>query len=172
MAASGKKGLSLLEAVIYVSILAVIFVVVVNTITISSSTLGVGRLKRNVAVEAGAALERIVREVRLADGVDESASALATTTGTLVLDSVASAEDDTDTTKTISLEDGVVTLQVGSDSAKPLTSGLVVNKLAFYAITVGTTSEAVTVTMRARDTFGALEVEQNFFATAVLRGSY
>jgi len=166
------RGISLLEAVIYVAILAMIFVVVINTVIAVSNSFGKARLTRNVTSHGSAALERMLREVRLADSVNDSLSILGSHPGVLVLNTVISASDDTPTSRTFSLDAGTLTLQEEESTPVPMTRGVAVSNLVFYKITASTTSEAVRIEMTVEDSAGTMSVSKDFSATAVLRRSY
>jgi len=167
-----KKGISLLETIIYVSILAVMVAVVINTVVITTTAFGKSRIKRNIASQGGAAFERILREVRLADDIDEAGSVFVTHPGHLRLNTVVSPSDNTPTTREFYLSDSTLTIQAGGGTAISLTSGLDITRLVFYEISVSTTSQALRIEMTLEDGEGRFETSQNFYGTAVLRRSY
>lgn len=169
---SSRRGFSLIESIIYVSILAVILVVIVNTILISIRAFSEARVTQKITAEGRTAMERMLRSVRLAHTIDTANSILATTTGTLALTTVTSPADATEITRTYSLSSGTVMLQ-DAILPRPLTSGVEITELAFYAVSnTSTTSEAVRIQMRVRDTVGRFTDEKTFYGTATLRGSY
>jgi len=169
---TNKRGLSLIETVIYVSILAILFVVVINTIAILSTSFGQSRIKRNVVTQGGSALERIVREVRLAHDIDVSGSTLGTHPGRLKLSTIVGPDDETGTTREFFLTDGTLMMQESISPAVPLTSGVDITNLVFYAISAATISKAVRIEMTVKDESGKLRSSQNFYDTTVLRRSY
>ena len=65
-----KKGFTLLELVVYIGIFAAVSVVFVSSILQMTKVYGLSRTDRLVTTAAETSLERIVREVRLAAGID------------------------------------------------------------------------------------------------------
>ena len=76
-------GFSLIEMIIYVAIVAIIFVVVVNTIIIVSTAWGRARVQRTISFQGGSVMERMLREVRLADQVNIGASVFGSDPGAI-----------------------------------------------------------------------------------------
>lgn len=167
-----KKGVSLLETIIYVSILAMIFVVVINTVIVVSNSFGKARVKRNITAQGGAALERILREARLADSVDIIGSTLGVHPGELHLNTIVGPNDETKTTRNFSLQGNDLMIREGTSEAVALTSGVEITNLVFYFLTASTTSEAIRIEMALSDSAGRFQTSQNFSGTAVLRRSY
>lgn len=165
------KGVSLLETLIYVAVVVLLTVVVVNTAMVMTTASAKTRLKRNVLSEAGISVERITREIRLADSIDISGSTLGTHPGVLRLNTIVSVDDETPTTREFYLEDGALMMKEGTSTAVPLTSAVNINNLIFYRI-VASTSEAASVVLTAEDTFRGLSELHTFYSTAVLRRSY
>src|SRR3989344_5301997 len=69
-----KNGFTLIEMVVYTTIVAIIFVVAVNTILLTSAAWGSARVKRNILNQGNAALELMLREIRLADSINTNGS--------------------------------------------------------------------------------------------------
>ena len=167
-----KKGISLLETIIYIAILAVMVAVVVNTVLITTTAFGKSRVKRNVAVQGGAALERILREVRLANNVDVAGSVLGVHPGRLRLDTTVSSSDETPTTREVFLTSSTIMMLTSGSSDAALTADAEITNLVFYFIEAAETSEAVRVEMTITGSVGQTTTSQNFYGTAVLRRSY
>ena len=79
------SGMTLLETVIYISLLAVISVAVVNVFLSETSAWARARAERDSTDAAKLALERITHEIRLASSVDTGQSVLGSHPGKLVL---------------------------------------------------------------------------------------
>jgi len=148
---------------VYMSLLAIVSIVVINNI------LGIGKLfwqakeVRNVQEAAHAALERIVREIRFADRVVVGSSVLGSNPGTLVLSSI---DPVTEASQTITIRrsGNEITLQKDSGSAEPLSpTNVVVDNLIFRHIAT-TSPEAIKIEMSTEG--------KNFYATTILRRSY
>lgn len=168
-----KRGISMLEAVIYVALLAGLLVIAVDITLVSSNAFGKARLNRALAVEGGSALERIIREVRLAHGIDELASTFGSSPGALSLETIRGPDSETLVTRTFAIDGETLTLQEDSETPQVLTPGVSVTRLMFYKIsTAATTSQSIRIEMTVEDELGPLSALQNFTGTAVLRRSY
>ncbi|MEK7178814.1 MAG: hypothetical protein AAB727_00995 [Patescibacteria group bacterium] len=171
-AKSRTAGISLLETVIYAGIVALLSVMVINTVSLVTVANAKARIKRSVITEAGFALERMMREVRLADAIDIPGSTLGGNPGVLRLSTIVSSNDTTPTTREFSLSNGTLVMKEGAGMPRPLTSRVQVTNLVFYAITASTTSQAVKVEMTAEREARGITESYNFYDTAVLRRSY
>lgn len=168
------NGLSLVELLIYVAILSVMFVVIANTAAIVIGSFAKARTERNVTVESGVALERMVREARLAESIDLVGSVLGTDPGTLRLNTITSSVDVTPITRTFSLDPVTshLMIQDGASPARELTSSGKITKLIFYNIANTLVSKSIHIEMTMQDGAGAASSTRNFYSTAGLRRSY
>jgi type II secretory pathway pseudopilin PulG len=166
-----SKGLTLLEVVVYVSIVAIIFVIATNTFLIISNAWGHARVKRNIATQGHVAMERILYEVRLAHSIDTVGSTLGSSPGVLDLDTIANPSDPTETTRTFSISGTTLMFQDGVSPAVPMTTGVEISNLVFYSITTPN-SEGVRVEIIVEDGVGRFEDGRKFQGTAMLRRSY
>ena len=169
-----KKGFSLIEIVVYVAIVTIIFIVVVNTTTSVIETFARARALKNVSIGGGVALERILREARLAENIDLSTSVFGVNPGILKLNTVQASGDDTPVTRTFFLDEdsSQIVMSENEGPGEALTREGEVTKLVFYRIDGSLLSEAVRIEITMRDGNGVAEVTKNFYATVVLRRSY
>lgn len=167
-----KKGIGLLEVLIYIAIVTLLTVIVINTTTIVIAASGKDRLKKNILGEAGIAVERIVREIRLADSVDVPGSVFGEHPGILKLNTIVSSGDPTPTTREFSLKDGLLRLREGTSEPMALTEKVVITNLVFYYSDNGEISEAITLELTAEDKLKNITETHIFNTTAVLRRSY
>ncbi len=165
-----QRGFSLLEMLIYISILAVISAVVVG------SLIPLARSYRQVVMalainnSGSAALERMVREVRQATDVG-AGSVLNSSPGTLVLSSLDSTGNPI--TITFDVSGGAVRITEGAGTPYALTgSGVAVSSLIFTSQTNATTSKLVGIDLTLTSTVGALTRSTRFKAGGTLRNSY
>ena len=167
-----KRGFSLIEIVIYVAILATLSVLAINTILTMTSTFSKARIVRRITADADGALERIVREIRLASALNLGASSLGIDPAHIVLSSARSHSDSAATVKDIGVVSGRLRLQEGSDPAVFLTSPQT-RVTRFQAFRMATTrSEALKLELTFEAGAGRNLVQRNFYSTAILRGSY
>lgn len=168
-----NRGISLIEAIIYTAIILFLMVVVVNTSFVVLSSANKTHLKRIILGEAGIAVERMVREIRLADAVNVSQSVLGVNPGVLQLSTIVSSEDTTPTTREFYLSGNMLMMKEGAGTALPLTRDASVTNLVFYHIVAqSTTSQAVSFELTAEKSFKDRVESHTFNATAVLRRSY
>jgi len=166
------KGFTLIEIVIYVSILAVISILTVNTILVMTKSFSNFRAVRDLNASARVAMERMVREVRLADNVDETLSVLGVSPGRLVLDTIDSGSGLPIAFEFI-LDGTILKYKNGSGAYDNLTSSDVeATKLIFRKIDNSTVSKAVQIELTLRAGEGVSQRTENFYNTIVLRRSY
>ncbi len=168
---SDQRGLSLLESVVYVALIALVLVSSINIMLISVRAFAVGRAEHALATEGRAAMDRIIYEVRLASATETASSVLGTSPGTLALTTIVSPDDETAITRTITMTSAAVMIAEGASSAVPLTAGVVPQALTFYRTAAGS-SEAVRVVLRLSAGTGVAAKTATFYGMAVLRGSY
>ena len=166
-----KAGFTLLEIVIYVGILGIISVLVINSILATSTSFAKSRVKRNLNAHAGEAVERILREVRLASGVNTGASTLGSHPGRLVLNTVVSPTNSTAITREFFLSGSALILRETGTNDIHLTSDIDVTNLIFRRITTPN-SQAVRIEVAAEDGVAKIKSSVNYYGTAILRGSY
>ena len=167
-----KNGYTLIELVIYVGIVAVVALVVTNSILILNRTLASFRLERRLATSSETAMRRIVREAHLARDIYAS-STLGSSPGVLSLASQESEEDDAARDVMIYVSGGALTLRRGTGPAVAFTAGgVTVTNLIFRQIVNGTVSKAVKVELTLRASAGNASTTKNYYTTTLLRGAY
>jgi len=165
-----KKGFTLIEMIIYITILSALFILIINTLLLISKSYKSIKLTNDINNSASASLERIIRELRLAQNVNTSLSLLSSSPGKLVLNTtdnlgtpiVLDFYVENDTLKLN--EDGVLSGVLIRDNVK-------VTNLIFRHI-ISTSSESVKVELTLTGSEGNTTKTENFYSTAVLRGSY
>lgn len=168
---SAKGGFTLLEALLYVVLLVIISVFVVGAILSMARAASEVRLSRAINNSAAVSLERMVRDIREADEIDETGSIFGTHPGRLTLR--ASDDDGNSTTTEFELDaDDILTVEVNAGGQAPLTAEeLEVSNLIFRQI-VSSSSRAVKIELAMRNRRGKRIIERNYYDTAVLRGTY
>ena len=158
-----------MEAIIYIAILAVMVVVFVQLLFTMTRSYTSFRLSRDIVSSSSLALERMVGEIRKAEGVDVG-STLGTSPGRLVLNTT----DEVGAATIIDfyLSDGVLMVKEGNNVAASTTSARVtVDNLVFRQITTSE-SKAVKIDLTLSASRGNVSRSAKFYSTAVLRGSY
>ncbi|MBI4121079.1 MAG: prepilin-type N-terminal cleavage/methylation domain-containing protein [Parcubacteria group bacterium] len=166
-----NRGVSLIEAVIYVAIFAMVFAIVVNTVVVLSDLHGKTKAKKEVLTETRLGIERMLQEIRFAQSIDVAASSFGVDPGTLKVNTTIASDDDTPVTRTFFLQNGSLVIREGPSTDIPLTSGITISRLVFYNSTQATTS-AVHFEVTAEVGSGVRRAERAFEGGAVLRRSY
>lgn len=164
-----SKGFSLVETIIYVSLLALLSVLIMSMIVsiINSQR----NMKSHRAVEESAivSLDRMIREIRDARSVDVS-SVLGTHPGNLLLQTTNVSGNPR--TVEFYLHSGVLTMKENGNAIGPLSkSEAVVNNLVFRLMD-RSNADAIKIELTISTGEGRSHYTENFYATAVLRGSY
>lgn len=167
-----KRGFTLLEAVVYIAILSLIFVVAVHTTIVATSAFGKSRVKSALAAEGFLAMERVLHEIRLAHGIDNDASVFGANPGVLKLKTRVSASDAMETTRTFDISSGILRLKEASGAPLPLSGSIEITELTFTRIGTPDNPRAVRVTLAAESSYKTLRDTRKFYGTAVLRGGY
>lgn len=160
-----------MEMVIYLGIVAVVFVVIVNMTLSVASVWNSARVKRNIIAQGASALERILYELRLANSVDTAASIFGSSPGKVKLNTVVSSADATPITREFFADASALKLREGGADTF-LTTDVSVTNLTFYLVENADTSQAVRVVLIVEDGNGTAKQTQTFYGAAVLRGSY
>ena len=107
-----SRGFTFIEIIIYVAVLAVFSILVVDIILVLTESFGRFKTANRINSSAEVALERMVREIRLADDIDVSGSILNVSPGRLILKTI---DPLTETTvqKEIFLDVGLVSVLLG-----------------------------------------------------------
>ena len=168
-----KKGVTLLETVIYIAILALVSVLVINSILIMIRSFNSYRVLRHVNITGAIAMERITREIRFADTIDVG-SIFETHPGRLVLQTI---DPVTENPATIDffMSGNDLMFQKGGESAVSLTPGETeLTNLIFREVATSTNSlsKVVKIELTVKEKRGSYEKSANFYNTTILRRSY
>jgi len=168
--ASHQKGFTLIETLIYVSILVVVAVFVVNAL------LSLADVSRHLAVSqslnrsASLSLERMVRDIREAKNINLAESTFNTSPGTL---EVVVPDGAGEKTVHFSVSNGGA-LAVSEDGAfvgNTTRGSTEVTNLIFRQASNGT-STVIKIEMSLESVFKDVTKSASFYGSAVVRGSY
>ncbi|MBI5045545.1 MAG: prepilin-type N-terminal cleavage/methylation domain-containing protein [Candidatus Niyogibacteria bacterium] len=164
-------GFTLIETVIYVSMLAVVLVFTINMLLVIFSTVGDFKATRRLNSSAEAAMERMIRETRSAYSVDDAASVFEAHPGRLYLHKK---NPDTGAEETMEFYlSGAALAYKANGGAEQLLSlpEIEVTNLVFRKLTGSTVSQAVKIEMQMRSSAEQYK-SGNFYSTIILRGGY
>lgn len=160
-----QRGFSLLEMLIYISILTITAVIVVDILLSTAKSYNSFKISRSINSTVSTSLERMTREIRAADDVLLIGSTFDTHPGRLTLQ-IAS------TTSEFYLDGNVLKIKEGGIDAGSLTSSkLSVDNLVFRLLDNGV-SKAVRIEMTLLGTERNITKAKTFYSFAVLRNSY
>lgn len=162
-----KSGFSLVEMIIYVSLLVVIFLIVVNTILSFTGSYQSLRAMRVLDHSSVSAMERMTRDIRSATIVDTGNSTLGSNPGVLTLTTTLGSVS---TTTKFYLQSGVVKVDVNGVYSGPLTlADTSVTNLVFTKLT-SSISSAVKIDLTISATVGTTTKTRKYHSTVILRG--
>lgn len=163
------NGFSLVEMLIYVAILCIVGV------TLIGSAMGLMRsythlaASQDVTTSAEIVLERLMREGRDAYRIDLAGSVFATTSSTLVLNTVDDAG--APTTVTFYRSSDRIYFRKGSAASEPMTrTGVTVTNFLIRRFAGGTHADAVSIEMDLLGPQGVTTTPSHFQTSFVLRG--
>lgn len=171
---NSRKGFSLVEMLIYAAILAVVSIFIVNSILMITKSFNNYRAWRNVNAAGEAAMERMAREIKLADSINAGTSVFDSNPGRLSLNTI---DPDTETATTIEFyaSGNILMVKEGVQSGVVLTpSGVELTNIIFreVAVSTNTKSKAIRIEMEIRSGTGSYQKTARFYDTAILRRSY
>lgn len=160
-----------METIVYIAILAAVLVVITGMFLTLMKTFGNISLARKINSAAEISMERMIREIRLANGVDAAGSFFNFHPGRLKLNTIDI--NGSPTTVEFYLSGSDFMIKEGNGIAENLTSSAIeVNGLVFNQILTSTTSMAIKIRLEIRGTKGNFQKTEYFYDTVVLRRSH
>lgn len=185
--AKNARGMSIVENIIYISVLAVITVSIVIGILQIAKIFGRARNERKATLAAGTALEKIVREVRLSRAVlclsaTNCITPVIDMVGTVLqLDSYQDYNAVTQKNKEIKFESNKIIFDPDTSAAGDsqdwtpddvVISGGLFTKLEETDGSDTSLSEAMRIELQVTVGAGSYQVSHHYNAAVILRGSY
>jgi len=165
-----KKGMTVIEIVVYVAILSLLLATVISSGTKLASVYRTLEGVRNINLSAITALERMIREVRSSTDINQSSSVFNTSPGTLEL--VTTDEAGAPATVKFSVLGGVLRVYENGSDAGALTFGSsTVANLVFRLIQTPQ-SKAVKIELSIDGGVSGSVRTKSFSDTAVMRPTY
>lgn len=165
-----KRGITLIEVVVYTALLAFLSVLVIRASLSMYDTYVYVTVLSDINNSATLASERLTREIRDAETVDIVSSTLDSSPGLLVVNSP-SGEATISKSFYINEQDQLVIEEEGGNPIALTEDQLEVTNLVFRHI-VTNHSEAIKVEMTLQNTVKGEVIERNYFNTILLRASY
>lgn len=166
-----KKGFTLIEIIIYVSLLAIIMISAVEIVFISARSVSEMRSERKIFTAGETAMETVIRDVRQATSVIPSSSAFGANPGVLAIRIPQTPGSSTIITRIFSLSSE--RLQKNDDGASEfLTPPETRIKSLIFWNSSTTTSNLVSVKMTIESGDQKSYKSHTFYGSAVLRSQY
>lgn len=165
-----NRGTSLVEMVLYIVLLTLVTGIIIQMLVAVGGVYRNIKLTRELESSGTIAMERMLREIRNASGVDVGSSSIGTSPGVLAISGV----DESSNSYNIkfNISSGVLQISKNSETPVALTSSpTTISYLLFNHIT-NTNSEGVRIELEVFGTVGSVSKTEKFYGFAVLRGSY
>ena len=160
-----QKGMTVVETVVYIAIIAFLFFMVAETLTTIARTYRATAVTRSLSSSGLNALDRMSRDIRNASSVDQVQSVLDINPGKLVLLNGATVTE-------FYIDNSMINIRENAVSKGSITlESTTVTNLVFRLITTPKSS-AVKIEMTLESGTGANFRTANFYNTVVLRNSY
>ncbi len=161
-----RKGFTLVELLVYIAFISIIAAVFVNFAIDIIGSSQKARVRQEVQQNARFALERILQEIRAAEGINTGASTFGSHPGVLSLDSAVPAQDPT----VFDISGGQLRVTYGASSPETLTSPQYqVSNLVFENFSVANRTQHVRVSLTLAH--ANPEGIEEFNASITVRGS-
>lgn len=164
-----NQGFSVLEVLSYVAVFMMVFTFFINIFfSFNRSNLQL-KAKGRLDGSASIAMERMLREIRSSSGVDIAQSSFGSNPGSLYLNQTVSGNP---SLLSFSLSGSNVEIQRdGDDQGTLLHPGVYGDSLVFSLLDSGR-SKMIKIKMTLRTNNGQSVLVQNYYGSALLRGSY
>ncbi|MES2623480.1 MAG: prepilin-type N-terminal cleavage/methylation domain-containing protein [Patescibacteria group bacterium] len=165
---NNRKGFSLVEIVIYFSMLAVLTIVVISSLMSLFKSYSVIKLQQDIEASAIQVLDKMTRDIRDADGVVSAQSSFGVPEGSVAL--TITTDSVTDTYRYYVASSSVKVSKNGTYIGDLTQSSVTVNSLTAYEI-LGTSTHAIKLELNLQATprYGTSTISENFYTTVQLR---
>lgn len=163
-----KKGLTILEIVIYFSMLSVLTVVVISSLMTLFKSYNAIKLNQNIETSAIQIMDKMTRDIRDADSLALAQSSFATPQGSVALNITNNSV--TDVYRYYATSSTVKLSKNGTFIGDLTQAGVIVNSFTLYYIN-GTSTQAIKIelNLQANPKYGASTISRNFYTTVQLR---
>jgi Tfp pilus assembly protein PilW len=165
-----KRGYSLIEALVYAALAVLILGAIISSILIFNTTLRTVKVVRDLDNSSYISMDRMTREIRNSESLDNAASIYNATSGVLTLNTTDQANSPIKIK--FYLSNGILMMDRANSPIGPLSlSSVRVNSLIFRPI-ISTSSQAVKIEMEIQATSTNFNSSKKFYNTIILNGSY
>ena len=165
-----QSGFSLLEMVVYIALFSTLSLTVTNSMIQTVRGFNYLRASRDVDTASVLIMERLTLDIKNATSVDVGNSTFGATPGRLTLN-VTNASGTPMTVEYYVLSNNLRIKEAGVDVGSLMSSAARIESLKFFSINTGGTS-GVKIELQLKSTRGVATANDNFYNTAMLRGTY
>lgn len=165
-----ERGLSLIEAVLYVSLFAALMLVAMSSLFTTIKAFTSLRISRDINDSSVTIMERLTRDIKSAAAVDLARSTFGANPGRLTLVTVNASS--TSLTVEYFVTGGALHVKENGVDKGSLTSAKTkIDGLVFYYINTGSTI-SIKTELHITSSRGPLSSTEHFYNTSLLRGTY
>lgn len=167
-----NKGFTLIEILVYVIIFSLVFVFMLNTILTVVKIYNRFRITKDLKINAEFSLEKMTREIKLANDIDSSKSVFNSNPGKLYLNSVNQLSGVSEIVE-IEVLGNALALKKNNFLIDFFTSSSTeVTNLVFRKIESSTSTKAVKIELELISKRGSEQKSEKFYTTAILKNGY
>lgn len=164
-----KSGFSLLEMIIYISILTIVLAIVINLTLLMTKSYSSMKVSHNINNSALSIMERLTREIRWSDNIDEN-SVFGSDSSFLILNTLNDSQESLE--KRFYIEDGDFIIEQ-SLSDKNILNGDSVSVSKFLLTEIITpVSKMIKIELTLNSEWKGKSKSETFYNSIVLRESY
>lgn len=165
-----KRGITLIEVVVYTALLAFLTVLVIRASLSMYDTYVYVKVLSDINNSATLSMERMGREIRDAESIDVGLSTFESNPGVLVINTT-NGESSESVSFFIDASSRLVIQREGEEPSPLTESQLEISNLVFRHI-ITDHSEAVKIELSVQNTVKGEVIERNYYNTIILKGSY
>lgn len=167
-----QRGFSLMEVVIYTALFVLISGATVDAIIMTTRAFSNLRISRDINDSAIKVMERLTRDVKNATSIDLAQSTFSATPGRLTLNTLSATGTPVIIEYYVATTTGQLRLKEnGVDKGSLMSAKTQVDALVFYLISTAQTS-GIKTELHLRSSRGAVQDQDHFYNTSMLRGTY
>ncbi|OGZ06629.1 MAG: hypothetical protein A3C93_00025 [Candidatus Lloydbacteria bacterium RIFCSPHIGHO2_02_FULL_54_17] len=167
---SSRKGVSLIEAVLYVSMFAALLLIAMTSLFSTIKAFSALRISRDINDASVTVMERLTRDLKATAAIDLSQSTFGANPGRLTIVTV-NASGTTMTVEYFVTAKALHIKENGADKGSLTSANTKIEGLVFYYINTGSTV-SIKTELHLTASRGPVSGTEHFYNTSLLRGSY
>ncbi len=170
---NSKRGVSIVETLVYIALFTMLLIGIVQGLyTLTASYKNV-RVYRSIELAAISAMDRMTRDIRSATSINTSQTSYNVSQGALSLSTYDSSGNPLTVRYYLATTTARIMLEENGVSLGPITpNDVAVDSLIFKSYSTTTSSAIKIEIIISNSTSTPVDFSQNFYGTAILRGTY